>query len=322
MSAFAEAAESFPVGDDQYTQCALTLESDEFGILLDPQNRELVDFLVSLWDSKTGVMTKITKHVGNDSVENPFINMIAGTTPAWIAGNFPDYLIGGGFTSRCLFVYAEKKEKLIAYPGLEVHPNHYSVKTALSQDLEHIATTLYGPYVLSKDAIVWGTDWYREHSSDPPEHLKDDRFAGYLARKQTHMHKLAMIIHASCSDTMVIEVDDLVLAKVMLTELEKDMPAVFAKIGRSDESVQAERLLTFIRQRQTIPYAEAYRYIHSSFPNARDYEGIITGLRNSGQIKMIQVPGGYTLCPNYPEDSVVVPPTVDKPSGSIDLDAL
>ena len=56
---------------------------------------------------------KISKHAGNDDVVNPWINIIACTTPAWIAGNFPEYMIGGGFTSRCVFVYADAKERFV-----------------------------------------------------------------------------------------------------------------------------------------------------------------------------------------------------------------
>lgn len=307
MSAFAESMESFPVGDDLYTQCALTMESGEFGILLDPQNRELVDFLVSLWDSKTGVMTKITKHVGSDKVENPFINLIACTTPSWIAGNFPDYLIGGGFTSRCLFVYADIKEKLVAYPSLHVPDNHDVVKQALAKDLEYIATHIMGPYTLSDAAIAWGEDWYARHHKEPPVDLRDDRFAGYLSRKQTHIHKLAMVLEASRGDSMVIGIDSLIDANQTISDLEIDMPKVFAKIGRSEESVQAERLLTFIRQHEAVDYAEAYRFIHQAFPNNRDFEGIIAGLTRAGLIRMQQVPGGYLL---VPVDLVVTPPTV------------
>lgn len=318
MVKFSEAMESFPVGDMQYTQCALTLEADELGVLLDPTNRELVDFLVSLWDSKTGILDKITKHVGNETVENPYINIIAGTTPSWIAGNFPDYLIGGGFTSRCLFVYADKKDRFIAYPGLHIRPGDEQLQAALVADLEHIATTIFGEYTLSSEAIAWGTEWYEKHSTGIAEHLSDERFAVYFSRKQTHMHKLAMVIHAATSDSMVIGVESLVLANTMLEVVEKDMPAVYAKIGRSEESIATERLLTYIRHRQSVPYAEAYRYIHNEFPNGRDFEGIIAGLLKSGLIINLQVAGGFMLIPGYQEATLPVDTSVTplSPPGS------
>jgi len=83
----------------------ITIASSEFGTFLNPKDREMVDVLVSLWDGQLGVWEKRTKTSGSDIIANPWINIAACTTPAWIAGNFPDYMIGGGFTSRCVFVY-------------------------------------------------------------------------------------------------------------------------------------------------------------------------------------------------------------------------
>ena len=108
VDSFEASTESFQIEDTHYIQSAMTIESAEFGNLIDPSNREQIDFLVSLWDSKIGSFQKVTKGSGTNNVENPFINLIACTTPAWIAGNFPEYVIGGGFTSRCLFVYEDQ----------------------------------------------------------------------------------------------------------------------------------------------------------------------------------------------------------------------
>jgi hypothetical protein len=147
VSAFAEKAETFEHKGEFHVMSALTLESSEFGNLLNPQDKEMVDLLVNLWDGKPGTFEKKTKHSGNDSVENPWINLIACTTPSWIAGNFPEYMIGGGFTSRCIFVYADKKAKHVAYPGLAVPADLEARAEGLRLDLEHIST-LAGEYVL------------------------------------------------------------------------------------------------------------------------------------------------------------------------------
>jgi hypothetical protein len=285
VTAFAAATESFFVEDAQHTQSAITLESSEFGNLVDPTDRSMIDLLVTLWDSKQGAFKKVTKNSGNDSVENPWINMIACTTPSWIAGNFPEYVIGGGFTSRCLFVYTEAKDKLVAYPSLHVPPGLAENQELLTADLHHISTNLVGAYRLTDEAIEWGTIWYKHWYENPPPALQDDRFSGYLARKQTHLHKLAMVIAASCRDELVIKAEDLALAERMITDLEPDMPKVFARIGRTEDSIQAERLLQYIRKNAPIKYSKAYQYIYTSFPFCKDYEGIITGLVHAGLIK-------------------------------------
>ncbi len=220
--------------------------------------------------------------------------MIACTTPAWIAANMPESVIGGGFTSRCLFVYADKKEKLIAYPGRRMPPGHEERKAKLIEDLVHISTSITGEYKLSEEAYEWGTEWYTRHYTQPPEELKnDERFASYLARKQTHVHKLAMIMAASRHDGLIIEAADLASANTMVSNLEADMPKVFAKIGRSETSLQAEKFIDFVKlQNGPIPYTEAYAYAHKHFPLLSDFEDIVKGAVSSGQIRIVPMPKG------------------------------
>lgn len=292
VTAFAECANTFTIGEDYYTQCALTLESSEFGNLVNPQDREMIDLLITLWDSKQGAFKKVTKGSGKDTVENPWINMIACTTPSWIAGNFPEYIIGGGFTSRCLFIYTETKEKLVAYPSQHVPAGLKDTQEKLIQDLTHIAENLVGGYQLTPKAYEWGNVWYAQHNKNPPHFLQDDRFSGYLARKQTHLHKLAMIIAASRSDELVITDEDLALANVMISDLEKDMPKVFAKIGRTEESIQAERFVKYIEANTPVTYEVAYRFIHTHFPNLQNFEGIVQGAIMSGQVKLTKTGEG------------------------------
>ena len=295
VTSFANCNECFEIQGEWHSQCALTLESSEFGNLVNPSDRDMIDLLVTLWDSKQGSFKKMTKGNGEDLVENPWINLIACTTPAWIAGNFPEYVIGGGFTSRCLFVYTEAKEKYVPYPSLVVPKDLLLTQQKLVQDLEHISVNLVGGYALSTDAIEWGSAWYAHHYTHKPEALDDDRFGGYIARKQTHIHKLALVLAASRKDSLIIEADDLSIANTMVTDLEKDMPKVFSKIGRTDESVQAERFVRFVQSRGAVPYEEAYRYCHLAFPNAKDFEGILAGAIRSGYIQMSGGEKGFIL---------------------------
>ena len=277
VDAFENSTESFQIGEDHFIQSAMTIESAEFGNLIDPSNREQIDFLVSLWDSKVGSFQKITKGSGVNNVENPFINLIACTTPAWIAGNFPEYVIGGGFTSRCLFVYADEKEKYVAYPARHMPAEMAEVQQALVQDLERIATQLFGPYAIDREAVAWGEEWYTSHWQNKPDELDDDRFSGYLARKQTHIHKTAMCIAAALHDEMIVTRADLETANKAVSELEKDMVKVFARIGRTQTSVQAERFIRFVQKRGSVDYAAAYQFIHSAFPSSKNFEDIVAG---------------------------------------------
>jgi Protein of unknown function (DUF3987) len=300
VKAFGEYSDFFEYNGEQYPQSAMTLESGEFGNLVDPSNREQIDLLVALWDGKQGAFKKVTKGSGSDTVENPWINIIACTTPAWIAGNFPEYIIGGGFTSRCIFVYAEEKEKFVAYPGRHLPKDFIEQQLALVQDLDHIANTVVGEYKLTEEAFLWGEEWYRTHWKTKPDELDDDRFSGYLSRKQTHIHKLAMIMAAAVRDELIITVDDLKDSALMVKDLERDMQKVFSRIGRTNQSVQAERFIRFVYKRGIISYSMAYQYIHSAFPNVRDFEGIVAGAIRAGFIERVDNKGEIFLKAKLP----------------------
>jgi len=300
LGAFAETTCTFQHADMEYIMSPLTLESSEFGNLLNTQDKEMVDLLVSLWDGKAGVFEKRTKHSGNDKIENPWINLIACTTPSWIAGNFPEYMIGGGFTSRTLFVYADSKSKYVAYPGMHVPPDMDKRAASLVNDLTHISQNLAGPFTLTHEAIRWGEAWYRRHYSTTPINLDADRFGGYIARKQTHIHKLAMILSASSSDDMTIRPEHLEVAAQMVTDLEPDMQFVFNKIGKSQVSQHVEKLVGYVHTNKEVPFTEAYRVVHSFFPSMRDFDDLLAGCVRAGYIILTRVNGVPTLTAGTP----------------------
>lgn len=296
VTAFAEATSAFPFEGDYYPQSALTLESSEFGNLLNPNDPQMVDLLVSLWDGKQGVFDKRTKSSGNDTVENPWINLIACTTPSWIAGNFPEYMIGGGFTSRCVFVYAEKKAKFVAYPGRHVVAATEGLKRTLIRDLQDIAT-ITGPMVIAEDAMDWGDEWYERHYRAKHLHLDDARFGGYIARKQTHIHKLAMVLSAAKGNDRKITKEMLMFADARVTELERDMPLVFRNIGLTPDAQGANRIVALLSRYESMPYAELYKAVHALFPNAQAFEQVFKGLLGSGQIKVTQKGNDFIVYP-------------------------
>jgi hypothetical protein len=269
-----------PATGEYLPMSALTISSSEFGTFLDPSDRGMVDALVSLWDGQKGVFSKITKSNGSDAVENPWLNIIACTTPGWIAGNFPEYMVGGGFTSRCVFVYAEKKRQFVAYPDEFIDEGFQQKRTDLIHDLEMISTMI-GEYVLLPETRDWGRDWYDRHNANRPENLDNDRFGGYLARKQTHVHKLAMVLAAAQSNHLQITPEHLQAADAMITVLEQDMPRVFSTIGQTDKTRGMAEIVDLVSRfgkiEQTALYRKMFRTMdHKDFAIALN-SGVAAG---------------------------------------------
>lgn len=293
---FANALEGVQMPDGLvHNMSALTIESSEFGNLLNPSDRDMIDLLITLWDGKRGAMRKLTKTQGQDIIENPFINIIACTTPAWIEGSFPQHMIGGGFTSRCVFVFADEKRQYQAYPRLAVPADFEKRQEHLVEDLCMIAE-LRGEFGLTQDAIEWGIQWYEAHYRNTPPHLNNSRFGGYIARKQTHIHKLAMVLSAAQSDDMMISREHLIMANQIVTALETDMPKVFERIGTSLQGRGVATLVAHVRAHKQIERKALFALMFREL-SLNDFNNALDAAIEARLVTLEQVEGEFVVKP-------------------------
>jgi len=286
VTAFAESCESFLYGEEYYPMSAITIVSSELGLLLNMQDRDMVNLLITLWDGRKQ-LGKRTKTQGRDLAEAPWITLLGCTTPPAIAENLPRLAVGGGFTSRCIFVYREQKERLIYDPSQEVvNEDWQTVRQALLRDLEHISLDLAGPFTETPSAREWEKAWYEDLWQHTYPECSSPIIKNFLGRKQTHLCKLAMILSVSRRDSMVLERADFETANEMLLSVEPDLEKVFALIGKSEATAGAERLVEYIKRRVTCYYEEAYNEIHSLFPNFSEFEQILAGTIHSGKVRL------------------------------------
>ena len=260
-----------PAGEDVFVPMScLTISVSELGTFLKIDDSALVDVLVDLWDGQLASWGHKTRTNGAVEIKNPWLNIIGCTTPAWLKAHFPDHLIGGGLTSRIVFVYGDQKRKLIPYPDEVLpHADYKDLERKLLEDLIAIST-MQGPISLSADARAWGRKWYEHHWSTRPAHLASDRYSGYLARKQTHIHKLAIICSASRSNSMVITEEHLREANDLLDAVEPHMLKVFESIGAVDEAKHTAEIVAFVRTHGWQTSDDLWRLVMNTM-NQRDF---------------------------------------------------
>jgi len=258
--ALSEAGESMKLGELYYPMSCITCSVKELGTFLRPDDGELIDVLTDLWDGQLGTWRRDTKSEGQQEIENPWINVIGCTTPAWLQANFKESMIGGGLTSRIVFVYGDKKRRLVPYPSLAIDKEWFAKqKTLLIEDLNEIAK-MKGPYELTPEARAWGVAWYEQHWSTRPQHMASERYKGYIARKQTHIHKLAIVVAAAQRDELTITEPDLETCHMIMTELEDDMQKVFESLGGGDASSNVRELLAYVRAYGGIRKSDLWRH--------------------------------------------------------------
>lgn len=259
-------------------QSAMTAFSSEFATMLTSSGMDMVVFLTDIFDSPIE-WSHSTKMGGTQKIKAPWLQVIAGTTPDWISRAMPLDTVGIGLTSRTIFVYADTPRVRPARPKLSQAQK--DLRDLLVRDLNHIAT-LSGEYKFSEDADKFFDEWFQARIQNPnPTH--DPRLDGYFERKPDHLIKLAIVMCASQRDTLTIEKEDLQSAMAMLTNVESDMPRVFAGVGKNPLAGDAISLLDML-DAGPLEYAVILDKLKHSV-RKEEVDEIIETLRATGAVK-------------------------------------
>lgn len=299
IDSFADAQElvQIDLNKDEYMPMAcVTCNISELGTFLQPSDDSLVSVLIDLWDGKKGGWERRTRNSGKITIENPWINAIGCTTPAWLRKNFPEHMIGGGLVSRVIFVYGEEKRCYTPYPSQVIDKDRFEYEAEqLIHDLG-VIDTLRGEYTLEPDALAWGSSWYERHwkGKDTQTEIKGERYGGYIARKQTHMHKLAMVLAAAQRDELVITKEDLMTAESFITSLEGSLRKIFDNIGAGASSRHTQAVINYVRAYNIIDSLELWRLCMNSM-GTKEYEEALNGAIRAGYVTSMQEGGVLQL---------------------------
>jgi hypothetical protein len=277
--------------EDQIAMSSVSIAVGELGTFLSMDDDKLLSFLIRMWEGQEDQFIHKTKTTGSIIVKNPWLNIIGATTPSWLRQNFPDYMIGGGLTSRIIFVYGDKKRQLVPYPDEMIKGDEYrDMEMRLFQDLEQVSK-LAGPYRLDPLAREWGRQWYsRLHDGTRPDHMLSDRYSGYIARKQTHIHKMAIVLAAARRDELVILQSDLEEAESLISSIEPDMIRVFESIGVVDGSRHIVEMVAFVRTGGFHTPDDLWKRCVNTM-TMRDFEDALKGAVRGGLLRVVQVNG-------------------------------
>jgi len=239
---------------------SLTIFSKEFTVFLGYHNRELMAALCDWYDCDRR-WTYETISRKKEEIVGVWVNLLAGTTPDLIQSSLPIESIGGGLTSRIIFIFEEKKEKLVTLP---IQSNkERELFQLLLHDLEKISM-LSGRFSFTQEFAGLWTDWCIHAEEHPP--FFDVKFDGYMGRRRTHLMKLSMIISASHGKhDLMLNKDDLETAIKYLTEAEVKMGLVFRGVGKSDISSLIEKATVFLVSSEIdeVPFWQFSRYFSS-----------------------------------------------------------
>jgi len=242
-----------PSTNEMTFHSSLTVYSQELTVFLGYRNAQLLSDLTDWYDCRKK-WTYRTKNMGTDIITGVFFNLIGATTPHLIQSHLPLEALGGGLTSRMIFVYARDKGKTVALP-LQT-PEEEQLRELLYKDLEAISM-LGGKYKLSEDFIQGWAVWYETNDGNHP--FTDERFSGYFERRPATIMKLSMIANSSRTSDMTITEDDLNTAVTYLKAVEKDMPQALSGVGRQTYAGITSDIMVEITRKGECSYAYLMR---------------------------------------------------------------
>ncbi|KKN53440.1 hypothetical protein LCGC14_0602240 [marine sediment metagenome] len=223
------------------SHASLTIYSQELTVFMGYNNVQLMTDMTDLFDCRDPWNYDTKDEALKDYINKTWLNMLGATTPETLHAALPSEAIGGGFTSRIVFVYATKKGKVVPIPYMT--EDEKALRRTLESDLKEILM-MDGVFKYDKGFISKYTDWRYYYEKNPP--FKDFRLAGYMERKPVHLLKLCMIISASESNDKIITADTFDRVLTILERVERNMPNVYAGFGESRDASVLARVMTDI----------------------------------------------------------------------------
>lgn len=266
----------------------VTIYSSEFSVFfgrsnLDPQ---LLYLLTDLYDCPD-YHAYSTVGRGLEEVEKVYPTIWAGTTPQWIKTSLPEDSVGGGFTSRIMWVYRTESDKeKVAMPERIQDPNIMEWKSNCIHDLKLI-NNLKGDVAWDKAAQDYYESWYNLHRVDQaPAGLR-----GHYARKGDYMIKLAILLSVDRDDRMVIKAEHLELARKLIVDNEETMVEVMRKMAQSETGKKIDYIRNLIEREGSIPHSRLMRNANHKV-NAEELSIILRTLESAGEIDVELTVGG------------------------------
>lgn len=242
-------------------QCAIAVVAEELSVFLGEGNIRLLADLTNWYDARD-TWTYETKHSGTDDIFGVCVNILGSMAPDWIPLTIPHGAIGGGFTSRIIFVVEHGKGRIIADPNEVVIDN--VLRESIARDLE-VVKQLTGEFKFTPDARDLYMQWYVEEEEKAKQgrpSISDPRFSGYVSRRATHIKKISMAISAARASSLLISDKDFLRAKSLMLDAEVRMAEVFGKVGRAVYTEQVQEVLSLIQARKEVSRSEIMRIMY------------------------------------------------------------
>lgn len=248
----------------------------ELANFLGYSNFDFASFLGDMWDvdDKHAVSYKTA---GEFEIINPVINLLGGNTFEGMMRTLPPEMMGQGFLSRCIFVYAPAAKKKIAFP----------TGSSLQDDKELLNYLTFfasfnGEITLSVEARLVLIDIYESWPG-----MMDHRFKAYAGRRFTQLIKLCCL-EAVAAKRNVISIQDAMRANTWLSLTEALMPRALGEYGAGRNSMGSNAIMNVFYAKPDTHWKldQLWEQTSSAFDTMLGFNTAITGLLSAKKLTL------------------------------------
>jgi hypothetical protein len=242
------AAQDEPMMDGEpFRHSSISIICKEFESFIGQKkdNTKMIVFLTDMFDCSELPIKYRTKNSGSNVIPSVFVNLLAATTPESLASCLPSTAVGGGLSSRILFIWATDKKCKSPKPMMS--DKEKMLQEKIIKDLYAISR-MSGEYVMTPEADANWQEWYLKYDEQDKNRIcLDKSFAGWYSRKPMYILKLAINRAASSSSELVISWKHIEQAIADIVSVEADMGLVFRAIGKSDIASEVDTVMQIVR---------------------------------------------------------------------------
>lgn len=221
----------------------------------------MLTFLEQAWSQTT--FDYQTKNKGSVFIDNMCCSLLAASVPDFLrnVNREASMVITGGFSSRCLFVYAETPSQDNTWlEPLKKNKKSTALWDNLILDLKEI-TKLRGEFTADTAARIH-LDLFLKRMRVSVTSEESEAIANFKARLKAHALKLAMIFSASRGDSLIINQFDMVNATGECEKVIQNLNKLFRGAGESMDAAGIARVQSFIEKHGPTSKREIFKALY------------------------------------------------------------
>jgi len=243
-------------------------------------------FLIKAFDCGDYEYKTISR--GQDKVKRCCLSLIAGTTPDQVKDMLDERVIGDGWSSRCILVYADRPRRYL----FDIDSFSEAQLEAKQEIIKHVKNLsgIYGLVKYSKEALDFLRNYFVTDWEKVPKN-KDIKLFPYYQRKKVHVPKLALAIHFSECEVvngktdMTLSLDDVQRAITLLGGIEPRMHLGLNFKKRNPLAEATDAILELLKRQPNITRNDILNTAWDYLPNGEEsLEAIMTFLESTERV--------------------------------------